>query len=149
MIAGAFLSRAALSRPGLVALTALVLVAFYEGAPIAPLDRVPLLGPVLAVVTSGRVERASAAAAREARQGYVREAEKSAAEAALAETRRQLRVATDARERFATALAQTRAATSARLETLEAEISDYETRLALQGRICRLDRGDIDWLRID
>lgn len=149
MIAGALLTRAALSRPGLVVITATLFFAFYEGAPTGPLSRLPFVGPIVERVSGGRVDRVRLAAIEEARRGFVLEADKRAAEAELAEVRRQLGAASAARERFATALAETRLAAAARLETLETEIADYEHRLAAAGRLCRLDRGDIDWLRRD
>lgn len=39
------------------------------------------------------------------------------------------------------------AAAQARQSKLEQEIADYEKALASAGRDCRLDDGDLDWLR--
>lgn len=87
------------------------------------------------------------AVAAAARRGYVLESEKTAAEAELAEVRRQLAAATAARNRFAVGLAQANAAAQAHAEKLESEIADYEKKLDAAGRKCGLDRADIEWLR--
>lgn len=82
-----------------------------------------------------------------ARRGYVLEAENTATTAELAEVKRQLRVIAEARDRYARGLAQAEAASAARAEQLESEISAYERKLAADGRRRLLDRTDIDWLR--
>lgn len=87
------------------------------------------------------------AVAAAARRGYVLTVERDAAEAELAEARRQLKVASEARDRFALGLAQAQAASAVRSEKLESEIADHEKKLAEAGRACRLDRPDLDWLR--
>lgn len=86
------------------------------------------------------------AVAAAARRGYVLTVERDAAEAELAETRRQLTVAREARDRFAIGLAQAQAASAAHAEKLETEIAAYETELVAAGRACRLDRDDVEWL---
>ncbi|KAB0565834.1 MULTISPECIES: hypothetical protein [Brucella/Ochrobactrum group] len=50
-------------------------------------------------------------------------------------------------EAYQVQLRNARAAEAARIEQTEQEISDYEKRLADAGRICLLDRDDIEFLR--
>lgn len=149
MIGSALFARVALSRPGLVALTIVGGLVLYEGLPVGPVARLPLVGPVVERIAAGRVDRVRLAAIEAARVGFVREAEKRAAEAELAETRRQLAASTAAREAFATDLAALRLAAEAAVATLETEIADYEKRLEDAGRACLLDRRDLEWLRRD
>ena len=53
----------AASRVGLAALAIMVLVVFYEGAPLGPVRWVPHLGPALEDLLDGRVDRERRAAA--------------------------------------------------------------------------------------
>lgn len=84
---------------------------------------------------------------REARQGYVLEAQKIALEAQLAERDRQIKAGEFVISAYQEQLSNARAAEQARSEQSEQEIAAYEKRLADEGRACRLDRADIDWLR--
>jgi hypothetical protein len=84
---------------------------------------------------------------REARQGYVLEAQKTALEAQLAERDRQIKAGEYIITAYQQQLSNARAAETARAEQSEQEIAAYEKRLADEGRICRLDGADIDWLR--
>lgn len=84
---------------------------------------------------------------RAAREGIVRIAEKTALEAQLAETKRQLNAGAQALEEHRKRLAATvRLADTAR-EQMEQEIARYETELGRAGRRCELDPADIKWLR--
>lgn len=50
-------------------------------------------------------------------------------------------------ESYQEQLRNARAAEAARIEQTEQEIADYEKRLADAGRVCLLDRDDIEFLR--
>lgn len=126
-LAGAFIA---------VALTVL----FYEGIPIGPLARIPLIGNVLSDITDGRVDRERKAAL----QGYVAESRAVAAEAKLAETQRQLEAGRKAADGYAELLAAAQADLAERAAVDEATISEYEKRLGDRGR---LDAADIEFLR--
>lgn len=84
---------------------------------------------------------------REARQGYVLEAQKTALEAQLAERDRQIAAGEYVISAYQEQLSNARAAEQAKSEQSEQEIAAYEKRLADEGRACRLDGADIDWLR--
>ncbi len=132
---------------GLPCVIILAGLGFYEGVPLV--RELPLVGvlPVIGELAVGRVRAEAARAASEARAGYVSLAEKLSLAAELAEIRRQrdagARVISDYRERLALA----EAAEHDAIEQLEREISDHERQLDLAGRACRLDAGDIGWLR--
>ncbi len=83
---------------------------------------------------------------REARQGYVLEAKKTALEAQLAERDRQIKAGGYVISAYQEQLSNARAAETARAEQSEQEIAAYETRLADEGRACLLDNADRAWL---
>lgn len=70
-----------------------------------------------------------------------------ALETELNEALRQMQARDEALAAYATRRAQEEAATQARQSELEQEIARYEKALADAGRACRLDDGDVDWLR--
>lgn len=111
----------------------------YEGIPIGPLARVPLIGPVLEDWTGGRVD----AARRAALQGYVLESRAVAAEARIAEMQRQLDAGRKAADGFAELLAIAQADLAERAAADELETSEYEKRLGDRGK---LDRADVDFI---
>ncbi len=83
---------------------------------------------------------------REARQGYVLEAQKTALEAQIAERDRQIKAGKYVISAYQEQLSNARAAETARAEQSEQEIAAYETRLADEGRACLLDNADRIWL---
>ena len=83
---------------------------------------------------------------REARQGYVQEAQVIAAEAKVAEMQRQIAAGQYVISAYQEQLSNARAAEQAKSEQSEQEIAAYEKRLADEGRACRLDGTDIEWL---
>ncbi len=87
------------------------------------------------------------AVARTAREGFVRIAERTALEAQLAETRRQLAAGAQALEEHRKRLAAKARLTEMAREQMEQEIARYETDLARAGRSCDFDAADIEWLR--
>lgn len=121
------------------------IILFYEGVPLGPLRDVPVLGPAVATLVDGRVDRERTAALK----GYVLQSEKDALAAQLTEIDRQRRAAEAARSTLEKELAELARKNSAELADLEKDISDYEAKLATSGRGCRLDDADIDWLQRD
>ena len=75
----------------------------------------------------------------------------SAENAALTAKLKQERLLREAGERalagYTRALAESQRADAATDELREKEIADYERKLAESGRGCKLDGGDIEWLR--
>jgi hypothetical protein len=133
----------ATSRIGLLVIAFVSLIIFYEGVPIGPLRWIPLVGPVLEVVTDGRVDRERKAA----REGYVQEARLIAAQAQLAETQRQLAAGRKALDGYAALLAEAQTREAALSEQDAIEDADYEAKLKAGGRSCPLSADDLDWLR--
>lgn len=84
---------------------------------------------------------------REARQGYVLEAQKTALEAKIAEQQRQISAGNLVIESYQEQLKNSRAAEAAHAEQTELEIAEYEARLKDTGRRCELNDADIEWLR--
>lgn len=84
------------SRGGLLLIAALGVFIYYEGLPIGPFGRIPVIGPVLQEMTDGRVDRERKAA----REGYVLEARAIAAEAQNKELKRQLLEGQEALKRY-------------------------------------------------
>lgn len=85
-------------------------------------------------------------AAREARAGYVLLAEKTAAEALVAEMERQRNAAAQATEEHRKRLAAAEASEQAAKDTLENEIHSYELQLSEKNRACAVSAADRDWL---
>lgn len=85
-------------------------------------------------------------AAREARQGYVLIAEKTAAEARATEMERQRNAASQAVEDHRKRLEAAQASEQAAKETLEHEIESYERSLSQSNRACTLSPDDRRWL---
>lgn len=85
--------------------------------------------------------------ANDARQGYVREAEKAAIESELREVKRQR----DAAERSAAAwqeqLQRYQEEAKKRSEEVEKDIAEFEAAIAAGGRSCKLTDADIKFLR--
>lgn len=86
------------------------------------------------------------AVVREARAGFVLQAERDALLAQVAEMRRQRDAADRAHADFLTWVDQIERDAEARTEQLEKEIDEYEQKLAEDGRACYLNRADIEWL---
>lgn len=84
---------------------------------------------------------------REARQGYVFEAQKIALEMQLAERDRQIKAGQMVIESYQEQLRNARRAEQERNEQTEQEIADYEKKLAAAGRSCLLNSDDIEWMR--
>ncbi len=84
---------------------------------------------------------------REARDGYVLEAQKTALEAKLAEMDRQKKAGEFVISAYQEQLKNARAAEAEKSQQTEAEIKAYENRLADTGRACLLDGHDLDFLR--
>lgn len=131
------------SRLGLIALAVAAVFVFYEGVPIGPLRDLPYVGDVLDEMTAGRVDRARI----EARKGFVAEYAVKALTAQRDEEQRQRRVAEDAANWLRIELAGQVSKAAEDAATMEKEIQDYEQKLAAEGRSCRLDDGDIEWLQ--
>lgn len=64
----------------------------------------------------------------------------------LIETQRQLAATNAARIKYREALADAQAGALVRQSQMEKEIADYEARLRAEGRACRLNRSDVEWL---
>ncbi|MBE1208093.1 hypothetical protein [Aminobacter carboxidus] len=134
--------RDAISALAGAAAAVLVMLVIYEGIPLGPLRGIPILGTALEVVTDGRVDRERKAALA----GYVQEAKLIAAEAELAETRRQLAAGRAATEGFAELLAAAQAREAELDVTNQQKEAEYEAQLAASGRACRLDADDLRFL---
>ena len=83
----------------------------------------------------------------QAQKGLVPEFQVKALQAQLDAEARQRRANALVIESYQAQLLNARAAEAARVEQTEQEIADYEKRLADAGRVCLLDRDDIEFLR--
>ena len=83
----------------------------------------------------------------EARQGYVLEAEATAAKAELAERQRQVAAAITATAQLQAALEKQRAEDQAADAARKKDLTDYAQSLKTAKRSCPLTRDDLDWLR--
>lgn len=106
----------------------LIMMVIYEGIP---------------WILDGRVD----VVRREAAAGMVHVSELAAAQARADELRRQVEAGRKTNENFAAQLAVARRLNAEAEQKQEQEISDYEAKLVAAGRSCRLDAGDLDWLR--
>lgn len=84
------------------------------------------------------------AAAREARQGYVLLAEKTAAQAKAIELQRQLDAANGAKQSLQAQIARDTADDAQREKDREQKIFEYEVRLSQANRRCALSRDDVN-----
>lgn len=84
---------------------------------------------------------------REARAGYVLEAQKTALEAKLTEQQRQTEAGKLVIASYQEVLKNARADEAEKSQQIETEIAGYEVRLKEAGRRCDLDASDIDFLR--
>jgi len=85
--------------------------------------------------------------AREAREGYVVLAEKTALETKIQIEQVRREKAEAISRKHAEALEKADALNNAEKARLEQENAEYEARLEAAGRRCELDGADIDWLR--
>lgn len=85
-------------------------------------------------------------AAREARAGYVLLAEKTTADARVAEMERQRNAAAEASEEHRKRLAAAETSEQAARDTLEIEIQSYELQLSEKNRACAVTAADRQWL---
>jgi hypothetical protein len=119
------------------------LLAWYEGVPfirdIPFLDRLPVARELLA----GRVKTEVAKAVDKAREGYVLQVEKVAAEQRLAELRRQLDASSNAVASLREQIITDTAEDAKREKDREQTIFEYEVRLSQANRRCLLDRDDV------
>ena len=103
---------------------------YYNGVPV--LKGIPYIG---------------AAFEGQAKKGQVPEFQALALKAELDQLKLIRRANALVIEAYQVQLRNARAAEAARIEQTEQEISDYEKRLADAGRVCLLDRDDIEFLR--
>lgn len=103
---------------------------YYNGVPV--LKDIPYIG---------------AAFEGQAKKGLVPEFQVNALKAQLSAEAQQRRANDLIIESYQIQLRNARAAEAARIEQNEQEIADYEKRLADAGRVCLLDRDDIEFLR--
>jgi len=103
---------------------------YYNGVPL--LKDIPILG---------------AAFEGQAKKGLVPEYQVKALQAQLDAEAVRRRANALIIEAYQAQLRNARAAEAARIEQTEQEIADYEKRLADAGRVCLLDRDDIEFLR--
>lgn len=103
---------------------------YYNGVPL--LKDIPIVG----VAFEGQ-----------AKKGLVPEFQVKALQAQLDVEAKQRRANALVIESYQAQLRNARAAEAARIEQTEQEIADYEKRLADAGRVCLLDRDDIEFLR--
>lgn len=87
------------------------------------------------------------AVVRQARAGFVVEAERDALIALVEEQKRQAAAAAGALAGLRYEIEQQAKNDAAAAERLEREIEEYEAKLAASGRACFLDDGDIEWLK--
>lgn len=83
----------------------------------------------------------------QAKKGLVPEFQALALKAELDQLKSIKRANSIVIEAYQVQLRNARAAEAARIEQTEQEIADYEKRLADAGRVCLLDRDDIEFLR--
>lgn len=103
---------------------------YYNGVPL--LKDIPIVG----VAFEGQ-----------AKKGLVPEFQVKALQAQLDVEAKQRRANALVIESYQAQLRNARATEAARIEQTEQEIADYEKRLADAGRVCLLDRDDIEFLR--
>jgi len=103
---------------------------YYNGVPV--LKDIPYIG---------------AAFEGQAKKGLVPEFQALALKAELDQLKSIRRANDLVIEAYQAQLRNARAAEAARIEQTEQEIADYEKRLADAGRVCLLDRDDIEFLR--
>lgn len=84
---------------------------------------------------------------KEARSGYVLQAEATAAKAELDERNRQAAAAILAAKGLKDAIEADKAEDAASLAQREKELDDYEEQLKTEKRSCPLTDADINWLR--
>lgn len=132
---------------GLLGCVTLGLLGYYEGIPF--IRDIPLIGsiPLIGEIAMGRVETVASRARADAKQGYVLEVEKLAAEATAQEMQRQAVAAAQTLEEHRRRLASAQLEERALAAKLELEISQHEKELDAAGRACRLDKSDLDWVR--
>lgn len=85
--------------------------------------------------------------ARDAREGYVREAEKAALDAELREVRRQLDAAEKAATLWQAQLTRAQKEEDERAQQVESDIAEFKAKLLAENRSCSLSDSDIEWLR--
>ncbi|MBK0020817.1 hypothetical protein IAE29_03810 [Ochrobactrum sp. S46] len=103
---------------------------YYNGVPL--LKEIPVVGAIFE---------------GQAKNGLVPELQVKTLKAQLAAEAQQRRANDLVIESYQVQLRNARAAEAARIEQTEQEIADYEKRLADAGRVCLLDRDDIEFLR--
>lgn len=103
---------------------------YYNGVPL--LKEIPVVGAIFE---------------GQAKKGLVPEFQVNALKAQLSAEAQQRRANDLIIESYQIQLRNARAAEAARIEQNEQEIADYEKRLADAGRVCLLDRYDIEFLR--
>ncbi len=103
---------------------------YYSGVPL--LKEIPVVGAIFE---------------GQAKKGLVPEFQVNALKAQLSAEAQQRRANDLIIESYQIQLRNARAAEAARIEQNEQEIADYEKRLADAGRVCLLDRDDIEFLR--
>lgn len=103
---------------------------YYNGVPL--LKEIPVVGAIFE---------------GQAKKGLVPEFQVNALKAQLSAEAQQRRANDLIIESYQIQLRNARAAEAARIEQNEQEIADYEKRLAAAGRVCLLDRDDIEFLR--
>ncbi|MBA1141769.1 hypothetical protein [Mesorhizobium neociceri] len=133
----------ATSRFGLPLVVAGGIVLFYEGVPIGPVRDIPWVGPMVAGLVDGRVDREREAAL----VGFVSQARLDAAEAKNAEIERQLAAGRKAAALYAEMLAEAQAKNRAEDEETARRNAEYEAQIAAQGRSYRLNQSDRDFVR--
>lgn len=85
--------------------------------------------------------------AHAARKNYVAQVKFDTLKFQLDAERRGRAIAEEAGRKYARTLIAFQREQQERELRIEQEIADYEAKLRENGRQCRLDRGDIDWLR--
>lgn len=113
-----------------IVIATIVLLFYYEGVSL------PFFGQVI----SGRVANAAEAA----KEGYVRIAEKAAADAKADELQRQLDAANTANQSLQDQINQNAVQNAQREKDRENDITGYELRLSAANRRCALNADDID-----
>ena len=113
-----------------IAMGIIVASIYYNGVPV--LKDIPVVGAIFE---------------GQAKKGLVPEFQVNALKAQLAAEAQQRRANDLIIESYQVQLRNARAAEAARIEQTEQEIADYEKRLADAGRVCLLDRDDIEFLR--
>lgn len=115
-------------------------------SPLGALSALPYLAIAFAAATIYNVAWENPRIRAEARSGYVLEAEKAAAEAALGEAQRQARAALEAANSFNALLRQQAAELEAKAAADEKEQSEYEARIKAEKRSCPVSADDILYL---